>query len=133
MGVIDPFVQTLTADEPVLDWFGFTIQEANDGTAVVTGTVAPQQVNGNGMTHGGVVFSIADQAFAMAANTVLPFAATVDAQIQFLAPTKGGDRLIATARTSFVDGRRAVIDVEVTSAGHTIALFRGTARAIKQG
>ena len=132
MGVIDPFVRTLTADEPVLDWFGFTIEEASNGAAVVTGIVSPEQVNGNGMTHGGVVFSIADQAFAMAANTLLPFAATVDAQIQFLAPTKGGDLLVATARTSFTDGRRAVIDVEVACAGRAIALFRGTARAIKQ-
>ena len=69
VGPIDPFILTLTSDEPVLDWFGLTIEEAHDGIAVVTLTVSAEHVNGNRMTHGGVVFAVADQAFAMAANT----------------------------------------------------------------
>ena len=37
--------------------------------------------------------------------------------------------LIAQARTSFHDERRAVIDVDVTAEARTVAMFRGTARA----
>jgi len=132
MGTIDPFILTLTSDEPALDWFGLTIEHAHDGSAVVTVTVSAEQVNASRRTHGGVVFAVADQAFAMAANTVLRYAATADASIQYLAPTGAGDVLTATARTSFRDERRAVIDVDVTADGRTIAVFRGTARAVRQ-
>ena len=132
MAIVDPFIVTLTSDEPVMEWFGLTIVEAHDGIAVVTLTVAPEHVNGNRMTHGGVVFAVADQAFAMAANTVLPYAATADASIQYLSSTGAGDELTATARTSFHDGRRAVIDVDVTVGSRTVAVFRGTARAVRR-
>ena len=132
MGTVDPFILTLTSDEPALDWFGLTIEEAHDGVAIVTLIVAGEQVNGNAMTHGGVVFAVADQAFAMAANTVLPYAATADASIQYVSSTKAGDLLTATARTSFHDGRRAVIDVDVTVDSRTVAVFRGTARAVRR-
>lgn len=132
MGIIDPFILTLTSDEPVLDWFGLTIEEAHDGIAVVSLTVGAEHVNGNRMTHGGVIFAVADQAFAMAANTVLPYAATADASIQYFAPTGADDVLIATARTSFRDERRVVIDVDVTANERTIAVFRGTARTTRR-
>jgi acyl-CoA thioesterase len=132
VGVIDPFILELTSDEPALDWFGLTIEEAHDGQATVTVTVGPQHVNGHRFAHGGVVFTVADQAFAMAANTVLRHAATADASIQYLAPTHIGEMLTATARTSFCDGRRAVIDVDVTTDGRTVALYRGTARAARR-
>ena len=132
MGIVDPFILTLTAEEPVLDWYGLAIEEAHDGFAVVTLTVAAEHVNGNRMTHGGVVFAVADQAFAMAANTLLRYAATADASIQFLASTRAGDVLTATARTTFCDERRAVIDVEVIADERTIAVFRGTARAVRR-
>jgi acyl-CoA thioesterase len=132
MGPVDPFILSLTSDEPALEWFGLTIEEAHEGIAIVTLTVAPEHVNGNSMAHGAVVFAVADQAFAMAANTVLPFAATADASIQFVSPTRAGDVLTATARTSFHDGRRAVIDVDVTVDSRTIAVFRGTARTVRR-
>lgn len=131
MGVIDPFVLEHAGDEPSLRWFGFTIEAAHDGIAVVTATVHESQVNGNGATHGGVVFAVADQALAMAALTVLHAAATVDAQIVYLAATGAGDQLRATAQTSYYDERRAVIDVAVTANNRTVALYRGTARAPK--
>lgn len=132
MGIIDPFVAEHALLEPSLAWFGFTIEQAHDGGAIVTGTISEAQVNGSGIAHGGVLFALADQAFAMAANTVLPYAATVDAQVQFLGPARAGDTLTATAQVAHADARRVVVDVVVTADGHTIALFRGTARAVKR-
>ncbi|WP_431778950.1 PaaI family thioesterase [Microbacterium aurantiacum] len=133
MGHIDPFILQLTAEEPVLQWYGLTIVEAHDGVATVTLTVTPAQLNGNRMAHGGIAFAVADQAFAMAANTVLHYAATVDAGIQYLAPTRAGDVLTARARTTYHDGKRAVVDVEVSADDRIVALFRGTARAARRG
>lgn len=132
MGTIDPFVLSLISDEPAMDWFGLNVEHAHEGNAVVTVRVSPEQVNASRSTHGGVVFAVADQAFAMAANSILHYAVTADAAIQYLAPTNAGDVLTATARTSFRDNRRVVIDVDVISNDRTIALFRGTARAVRR-
>ena len=132
MAVVDPFILDLTSDEPVLDWFGLTIVEAHDGVATVTLPVIPEQLNGNRMAHGAIVFAVADQAFAMAANTVLRYAATADASIQYLAPTRAGDLLVARARCSYADERRAIVDVEVTAGDRVVAVFRGTARAARR-
>lgn len=132
MGVIDPFIGELMKDEPSLAWFGFEIVEAVNGHATVLLTVAPEHVNGNGMTHGGVTFALADQAFAMAANTILPYAATGDAQIHFLAPSRLGQRLKAVARVEWRDEYRTVVDVMVTADGTAVASYRGMARTIRR-
>lgn len=132
MARVDPFLLELIAEEPSLSWLGAVVEDAHDGDAVVTAVVRPDQVNANGISHGGLVFALADQALAMAASTVLGVAATADASIQYLAPSRVGDTLTATARTSFADGRRAVVDVEVTVDGTVVALLRGTARAFRR-
>lgn len=132
MGVVDPAVRALIAQEPSLTWFGFTIEEASQGRAMVSLVIAAEHVNGNGMAHGGVVFAVADQAFAMAANTVLSHAATGDAQIHYLAPCRAGQRLEAVAEVRWSDARRAVVDVIVTADGVTIATYRGMARSARR-
>lgn len=132
MGLIDPFVRALIEDEPSLAWFGFTVDEATQGRATVSLMVSSQHVNGNGMAHGGVVFAIADQAFAMAANTLLPYAATGDAQIHYLAPCRAGQRLEAVARVEWSDERRAIVNVMVTADAVTVASYRGLARVSRR-
>lgn len=132
MGVVDPTVLDIITDEPSFAWFGFVMEEAVDGRAVVSAEVGDRHVNANGMTHGGFIFALADQAFAMAATTVLQFCATVDAQIHYLAPSRVGQRLRATAQTSWHDRRRAVVDVLVTADGEVVAVYRGMARAVRR-
>lgn len=132
MGAVDPLVREILAGEPSLAWFGFTVDEAVSGRAVASTQVGPEHVNANGMAHGGFVFALADQAFAMAATTVLHFSATADAQIHYLAPAHVGQRLVATAQTSWHDGRRAVVDVIVTAGGDVIATYSGMARAVRR-
>lgn len=129
---VDDCITQLIAEEKSLSWFGFRVEEAADGQAIVSLTITPQQVNAHNFAHGGVVFALADQALAMAANTLLPLAVTSDAQIQYLAPVRAGDEVVALARTSHHDQRRVVIDVEVSVNGETVALLRGTAKVSRQ-
>lgn len=132
MGVVDPFIAGVLDNEPSFAWFGFTLDEATEGRATVSLEVAPGHVNANGMAHGAIVFAVADQAFAMAANTVIPHAATSDAQIHYVAPSRLGQRLEATARVSWADERRAVVDVIVSADGGVVASYRGMARATRR-
>jgi len=129
---VDERISDLIANEKSLSWFGFRVEAARDGNATVTITILPEQANAHGFAHGGVLFALADQALAMAANTLLPFAVTSEAQIQYLVPVRAGNEVVARARTAHHDQRRAVIDVEVSVNGETVALLRGTAKASRQ-
>lgn len=132
MGVVDSFITEVLDNEPSFAWFGFTIDEATEGRAVVSLVVAPEHVNANGMAHGAVVFAVADQAFAMAANTLIPYAATGDAQIHYIAPSRINQRLEARAQVSWIGEHRAVVDVTVTADGAMVASYRGMARATRR-
>jgi acyl-CoA thioesterase len=129
---VDPFIRAVLDAEPSYAWFGFTVEEATGGRATVSLPVAPGHANANQVAHGAIVFAVADQAFAMAANTVIPHAATGDAQIHCLAPTRVGQVIRAVARVTWSDERRAVVDVIVTAGDDVVATYRGMARATRR-
>lgn len=132
MGVVDPFILDVLDQESSVGWFGFVIDEATEGRAVVSLEIVERHLNANRVAHGGVVFAVADQAFAMAANTVIPYAATADAHIHYLSPVYAGQRVEAAAQVGWADERRAVVDVRVTADGAIVATYRGLAKATRR-
>ena len=48
---------------------GMSIVDVDEGSATLTKTVLGEDVNGHGICHGGVIFSLADSAFAFACNS----------------------------------------------------------------
>ncbi|HJU22071.1 MAG TPA: hotdog fold thioesterase, partial [Casimicrobiaceae bacterium] len=83
------------------------------------------------LAHGGMIFLLADTAFAYACNSHNVNALAQQASIVFLAPAKEGDRLVAEAQEQSVSGRSGVYQVRVTTAdGKDIALFTGLSRSI---
>lgn len=106
---------------------GIAVDRAVDGRAVARMTVRPTMVNGHGIAHGGMIFTLADTAFACACNSDGPPAVAAGAEITFVAPARTGDELVAEAgrRTSF--GRHGIYDVTVRCGDRVIAEFRGRA------
>jgi acyl-CoA thioesterase len=89
-------------------------------------TVRPEMVNGHGLCHGGVIFTLADSAFAFACNSHGEPMVAAGANIEFLAPTPAGERLTAFAAEVSRGARHGIYDVRVSlSSGETVALFRG--------
>ena len=126
---IDVFVQTLLDADQSLGWMGIVVTHAEGGIATAELDVTASMANGSGIAHGGVVFALADTAFAMAANSVIHGAPTADASIVYLAPSRIGAKLVASAHVTYADARKAVVDVTVLSGDRTMAVYRGTARA----
>ena len=94
-------------------------------------TVKQEQANGHGICHGGVIFALADSAFAFACNSYNRVTVAQSNTITYVAPAKAGDRLVADARQVTRSGRSGTWDVTVTNGdGAVIALFRGLARTI---
>ena len=107
---------------------GAELLSAGDGAAVVRMTVGPAMLNGHGSVHGGVVFLLADTAFACACNSHGPVTVAAAADITFVAPAREGDVLVATAQERVRYGRSGVYDVTVRRGDEVIAEFRGRSR-----
>jgi acyl-CoA thioesterase len=105
---------------------GMRILAATPGCARVSMRVREDMVNGHDICHGGLIFTLADSAFAFACNTYNTVTVAAGAAIEFLAPARLGDELVAMAQEQSRSRRTGVYDVTVCNqAGERIALFRG--------
>jgi acyl-CoA thioesterase len=102
------------------------------GHAEVAMTVRADMLNGHAICHGGFIFTLADSAFAYACNSYNLNTVASGCAIDFLAPAREGDVLIAVGQERSASGRTGVYDIEVRNErGDKIALFRGKSYRIK--
>jgi len=105
---------------------GLQVSVDEPGRAVVSMRVRDDMLNGFEITHGGLVFALADTAFAIACNEDERVTVAAGADITFLKSTRAGALLTATAVRRAVSGRNGLYDVTVTDdAGDVVAEFRG--------
>lgn len=105
---------------------GMQIVRVQPGHSLLTMAVRSDMVNGHHICHGGMIFTLADTAFAYACNSYNKNTVASACHIDFLAPAKEGETLEAEAMEQSQSGRTGVYDITVrTTGGKTIALFRG--------
>ena len=105
---------------------GMRVIEAKAGYAKLAMTVRVDMVNGHDLCHGGLIFALADSAFAFACNAGNVVTVALGGAITFLAPARLGDELIAEAIEIQRGRTTGVTDVTVRTAdGRAIATFRG--------
>jgi acyl-CoA thioesterase len=131
-GVIDALtrarsaVQTMYGTDRASQNLGLELLDVTPGSVRISMTVGPEMVNGHGLCHGGIIFTLADSAFAFACNSHGEAMVAAGASIEFLAPTPAGELLTALATEVSRGARHGIYDVRVTkSSGETVALFRG--------
>jgi acyl-CoA thioesterase len=110
---------------------GITVDAIAPGAATCSMTVRPDMLNGHATCHGGLIFTLADTAFAYACNAGNRATVALSCQVTFIAPAHEGELLMATAREQSRGGRTGVYDVEVHCAGTLLALFRGQGYEIR--
>jgi acyl-CoA thioesterase len=111
---------------------GMRIETVAPGSANLSMAVRQDMVNGHAICHGGMIFSLADTAFAYACNSHNRNTVASACNIDFLAPALLGDTLQAQAVERSQSGRTGVYDVTVRSqSGKTIALMRGKSYRIQ--
>jgi phenylacetic acid degradation protein PaaD len=110
---------------------GMRIESCAPGRATVTMRIRSNMVNGHGICHGGLVFALADSAFAFACNSHGHNTVAAGAAIEFLAPAREGDVLTAVAGERWRRGKAGIYEIEVTNQrDETVALFRGRSHQI---
>lgn len=117
-----------TADQKIFDLLGISVLEAVPGAAVTAMAVREDMVNSHAYCHGGLVYTLADTAFAYAVSSHNRASVTLCGQIQYIKPARLGDQLTASARVSSLGGRTGTCDVVVRNqTDRVIARFSGTA------
>jgi acyl-CoA thioesterase len=109
---------------------GMELLSVAPGCASVALSVQQQHTNGFGIAHGGVVFALADTAFAFACNYDGRTTVGAHCSISFLRPGRVGERLIAVAQEVYRAKRSGLYDVRITSEDAIVAEFRGHSRTV---
>jgi len=123
--------ESMLSDDGCSTMLGIEIVEADARFVKVRMTVREDMVNSHGLCHGGMIFTLADTAFAFACNSENHSALAAGALVDFLAPGKLGDVLTAEARAVSQAKRKGVYDATVVNQeGRLIAVFRGQSQRL---
>lgn len=111
--------------------WGLTIEEVREDYARVSMLVRADMLNGHGFAHGGMIFALADSAFAYVCNGANHVSVAAQASIVFLDKVREGETLIAEAQEVAREGRAGVTRVAVLAGdGRTVAEFTGYSKTI---
>lgn len=108
-------------------WLGIQVLHIQEGYSKIQMTLREEMLNGFGVIHGGITFSLADSAFAFACNNRNNLSMALDTSINFTKPTMPGDVLTAEAKELHNGRSTGLYLITVTNQrGEQVALFKGT-------
>lgn len=119
-------IQALYERDRATQDLGIRLESIAPGRVSVAMTVRAGMLNGHRSCHGGMIFALADSAFAFACNSHGAVTVAAGVSIEFLAPAREGDELTAEAVELQRSHRTGFYDVTVTNQrGERVAMFRG--------
>ena len=108
-------------------WLGITVLEIKEGYSKIQMTIRKEMLNGFGIVHGGIPFSLADSAFAFACNNRNNLSVALDTSINFVNTTQVGDTITAEANEIHNGRSTGLYHINLTNQKNEIvAHFKGT-------
>ncbi len=108
-------------------WLGIQVLVVSEGYCKIVMTLRDEMINGFGIIHGGIAFSLADSAFAFACNNRNNLSVALDTSITFTKATKPGDTLTAEAKELHNGRSTGLYLITIHNQdGEQVALFKGT-------
>ncbi len=120
-------VEKMMAADAFSQWLGIEVLEVEEGMAIIKMTVREEMVNGHGVMHGGISFSLADSAFAFACNSHGQKAVSIETSINHVKPIFIGDELIATCEKESMSRSVGYYLTRVMRKDELVGLFKGVA------
>ncbi|PHM25639.1 hydroxyphenylacetyl-CoA thioesterase PaaI [Xenorhabdus ehlersii] len=119
-------VEAMYAQDACAQNMGMHIEHIDIGFARLSMKIVPNMLNGHQSCHGGILFSLADTAFAYACNSEGRAAVASSGSIDFIRPALVGDQLTATASVRHQGKNTGLYDVEIINQNSkVVAFFRG--------
>ncbi|MEP6712041.1 MAG: hydroxyphenylacetyl-CoA thioesterase PaaI [Ferruginibacter sp.] len=120
-------IKKVMSDDLFSQWLGISIIEIAEGYSKIKMTVRPEMMNGLGIVHGGIAFSLGDSCFAFACNNRNVLSVALDTSINFLKPVHVGDELTAEAKELHNGKSTGLYHITITNQNeHVVAMFKGT-------
>ena len=113
-------------NDPFASHLGLNSESTAPGTARVWGRIGAEHLNFHGTAHGGFLYTLADMAFGLAANSHDVPAVALATHMEYLQPGKLGDEVEATASEVHLGRSTGLYRIEVRSGGQLLATFTGT-------
>jgi len=120
-------VSKMMKDDQFSQWLDIKVVEVREGFSKIKMVIREEMLNGFGIVHGGIPFSLADSAFAFACNNRNNLSVALDVTITFTKAVNVGDELVAEAREIHNGRSTGVYLVTIfNQKNETVALFKGT-------
>lgn len=120
-------VNHIISQDPFSKWLGIEVDEVREGFSRVHMVVREDMLNGLGIVHGGIPFSLADTAFGLASNNRNNTSVALDCSITFIKTIAAGDTLTASASEIHNGRSTGVYVISISNIeGQQVALFKGT-------
>lgn len=121
-------VDTMMAKDYFSQWLGITVLEIKNGYCKLCMKITKDMLNGFGIAHGGITYSLADSALAFASNSHGVKAVSVETSISHTKSLVEGDEISAEAIEEQCSNKIGIYSIRVTKMNNneTVALFKGT-------
>ncbi|MGB1269736.1 MAG: PaaI family thioesterase [Flavobacteriaceae bacterium] len=119
-------VHKMYDNDPFSKWLGIELDAISEGSCQLSMTIRQDMLNGFGIAHGGITYSLADSALAFAANTHGRQSVSIDTSINHTEALKEGDTIVAVAKEESLKNRFGFYKIEIKRDDTIVALFKGT-------
>jgi acyl-CoA thioesterase len=121
-------VDTMMAKDYFSQWLGINVLQTGNGISKLSMKITKDMLNGFGIAHGGITYSLADSALAFASNSHGKKAVSVETSISHTISLVEGDEIVAEAKEETCSNKIGIYSIRVTkmSDNSTVALFKGT-------
>jgi acyl-CoA thioesterase len=121
-------IQKMMANDKFSQWLGISIIASNKGYCKLSMRIREEMLNGFGIAHGGITYSLADSALAFASNSMGPKSLSVETSISHICSLNPGDEIVAEATNETETGRLGHYRVKVyrpATSNEPVAIFKG--------
>lgn len=120
-------IDKMMAKDAMSQWLGLKVLFVKPGNVEISLTVRPEMVNGFGIAHGGITYSLSDTCLAFSSNAHGRQAVSVETSISHLLPVKVGDILKTNVEEISLSNRFGVYQIKTYNQNNDlVAVFKGT-------
>ncbi len=114
------YARDIVGKDPMAVFLGINVDEAKEGYARCSVTVKPEYLNAVERAHGSIIHAVADQAFAVACNSMGSLGIALSMTLNYLAGASDGEKIFAEAMPVHTGRKISTWRIEVRGVNDTL-------------